>query len=116
MSQQNSRKPYVFIEVDTVIKSSHRSEDHWDPLNALEASLEKLQLDYVDMYLMHWPMALRADGRTFCTSSTHMLISDVRSILGSAVRPDESPTFLETWWVLQEVLKTGSIIKIFETS
>lgn len=32
-------------------------------MSALETSLVKLGLDYVDMYLMHWPMALRADGR-----------------------------------------------------
>ncbi|KAH0579830.1 hypothetical protein H2248_002658 [Termitomyces sp. 'cryptogamus'] len=64
-----------------------KSEDHWDPMSALETSLGKLELEYVDMYLMHWPMALRADG--------------------SALQPDESPTFLETWHLMQEVLKTG---------
>ncbi|KAF5353949.1 hypothetical protein D9756_007176 [Leucocoprinus leucothites] len=63
------------------------SEDHWDPASALETSLTKLGLDYVDLYLMHWPMALRADG--------------------SALQPDESPTFIETWHSMQELLKTG---------
>ncbi|KAF9447820.1 Aldo/keto reductase [Macrolepiota fuliginosa MF-IS2] len=63
------------------------SEDHWDPMSALETSLAKLGLDYVDLYLMHWPMALRADG--------------------SAVQPNETPTYIETWHAMQEVLKTG---------
>jgi glycerol 2-dehydrogenase (NADP+) len=54
-------------------------------------------------------MALRADGRTFHTPPTRLLVSNIRSILGSALQPDESPNFLETWWALQEALKTGSI-------
>lgn len=29
------------------------------------------------------------------------------SVLGSALRPDESPTYIETWHAMQEVLKTG---------
>ncbi|KXN85649.1 Putative reductase 1 [Leucoagaricus sp. SymC.cos] len=63
------------------------SEDHWDPQRALETSLKKLGLDYVDLYLLHWPMALRVDG--------------------SALQPNESPTFIETWHLMQELLRTG---------
>lgn len=38
------------------------SSNHNDPENAIKASLGKLQLDYVDLYLMHWPVALNPNG------------------------------------------------------
>ena len=42
--------------------------------------------------------------------SCHCLAAcQIPFILGSALQPDESPTFLETWWAMQEVLRTGSI-------
>lgn len=36
--------------------------DHTRPQEALDASLAKLGLEYVDLYLMHWPVPLNPEG------------------------------------------------------
>ncbi|KAK6225308.1 aldo/keto reductase [Colletotrichum tabaci] len=54
---------------------------HWhhDPAAALQISLDALGLDYVDVFLMHWPWATTP--------------APERKVL----RKWESPTFIETW-------------------
>lgn len=37
-------------------------KDFRDPAAALDASLKRLNLDYVDLYLMHWPFATKSEG------------------------------------------------------
>lgn len=41
---------------DLFITTKLWNDDQQRPRQALEASLEKLQLDYVDLWLMHWPV------------------------------------------------------------
>ncbi|KAL2864266.1 aldo/keto reductase [Aspergillus lucknowensis] len=54
------------------------SEWHHDPAAALQNSLDALDLEYIDIFLMHWPCASTPDGKTY---------------LGI----EQSPTFVETW-------------------
>ncbi|XP_052187026.1 NADPH-dependent aldo-keto reductase, chloroplastic-like [Diospyros lotus] len=44
---------------DTFLTSKLWSSDHHDPLSALNQTLKKLGMEYVDMYLVHWPVKLK---------------------------------------------------------
>ncbi|VDC01506.1 unnamed protein product [Peniophora sp. CBMAI 1063] len=53
---------------------------------ALSESLSKLGLDYVDLYLIHWPQAI-VDGKT--------------------LQPEEHPTINDTWADMERVYEEG---------
>lgn len=57
---------------------------HHDPAKALQISLSETNLDYIDIFLMHWPWALSDDGK--------------------ALRITESPTFPETWRMMEKLV------------
>ncbi|KAJ3758199.1 Aldo/keto reductase [Lentinula raphanica] len=73
-------------EIFLVTKLS--SEDHAHPEKALQQSLDRLGVDYVDLYLMHWPQAFDPDSARYCL-------------------PEESPTFVETWKMMEALVDTG---------
>lgn len=60
-------------------------EWHHDPAAALEKSLRELDIDYIDIFLMHWPWATSPDGK-------------------KVIGPDESPTFIETWKAMEALV------------
>jgi len=53
-----------------------------------EASLKALDIGYIDLFLMHWPQAIRD---------------------GQKISPDESPTFVETWLDMEKLVDTGKV-------
>jgi glycerol 2-dehydrogenase (NADP+) len=61
---------------------------HWhhDPAAALEVSLKALDLEYVDVFLMHWPWATTPEPEK------------------RPLRINESPTFVETWRKMEELV------------
>ena len=67
------------------------NQDHQRVAQSLEESLNKLGLNYVDLYLMHWPLATR-DGET--------------------IPFGQSPTFVETWKEMEKLLATGKVRSI----
>ncbi|KAJ3998710.1 Aldo/keto reductase [Lentinula boryana] len=64
---------------------------------AFEESLEALDCEYIDLYLMHWPQAGKPDAPEW---------SD------EAFRPLESPTFVETWRDMEKLLAGGKVKSI----
>lgn len=56
--------------------------DHHRVKEAFERSLKALDIEYIDLWLMHWPQGSQ-DGRS--------------------LKPDESPTYSETWAEMVEV-------------
>lgn len=70
------------------ITSKLWNDDHSDPRKALLRSLEALGLDYLDLYLIHWPMAWRK---------------------GTIMVPDSriSSSMLETWARMESLIEEG---------
>ncbi|KAI9229005.1 MAG: NADP-dependent oxidoreductase domain-containing protein [Piptocephalis tieghemiana] len=67
-----------------------------DVLPALEQTLKDLQLDYLDLYLMHWPVALNKEGRSD---------KDERGW----VHREPNVSFVDTWKAMEALLKTGKV-------
>lgn len=61
-------------------------EYHHDPAEALRISLAELDIEYIDVFLMHWPWATTPAPEK------------------KPLRKDESPTFIETWKKMEELV------------
>jgi len=68
---------------------------HHDVQNSFQESLKSLGVEYVDLYLMHWPQAVTGG-----------------SFIGNTLRPDEHPTFAETYLEMEKLLATGQVKSI----
>jgi len=75
------------------------SSDHKRVAEALEKSLSDLQLSYVDMYMMHWPITLDPDtGAEYGKEDRHKHLSDWN--------------FSDTWREMEKLLDTGRVRSI----
>ncbi|CAO3656014.1 unnamed protein product [Mucor fragilis] len=61
---------------------------------ALEVSLANLQLDYLDLYLMHWPVAFQASKSNFPKTEDGKIALD-------------STSFVDTYAAMEKLVKSG---------
>jgi glycerol 2-dehydrogenase (NADP+) len=75
---------------------------HRDPAAALTQSLERLGLDYVDLYLIHWPLPFEA-----ISNGGDYPFMSVPSAPDGTAAIDEDWDFIKTWEKMQELPSSG---------
>lgn len=75
-----------------------------DPELALNQSLKRLGLDYVDLYLMHWPVALSAKN---IKDGNYLTLP--RKDDGSVDIDYPEWNFVKTWELMQKLLASGKV-------
>ena len=80
-------------------------KDHHRVREAIDTSLSKLKVDYVDLYLMHWPMAYDESGARVVILVDHSAQTEVA---GKTLQPEESPTVIETWKEMEKLVAEGA--------
>lgn len=91
---------------DLFITSKLWNTFHGDKVEAgLDASLKDLGVDYLDLYLMHWPVAF--------SNPNASQISSLRSVSGYPVEePKLSQDLATTWRQMEEMVKKGKVRSI----
>ncbi|KAK9321841.1 NADP-dependent oxidoreductase domain-containing protein [Lipomyces orientalis] len=80
------------------------STGHTRVAEDLEVSLKNLGVDYLDLYLMHWPVTLNPKGNHPLLPTTP---SGARDLL-----PEEEWNYIKTWEAMQALLGTGKVKSI----
>ena len=91
MSEDGLKREEFFV-TSKLWNNAHKYED---VLPALKDTLHKLKLDYLDLYLIHWPVAQKKDALMPLTKDDMVPLSDV--------------PIAETWEAMEDVYKQGLV-------
>ncbi|ODV98343.1 hypothetical protein PACTADRAFT_31742 [Pachysolen tannophilus NRRL Y-2460] len=92
---KDSGIPREEIFITTKLWNTHQD----DVAKAVDTSLQNLGVDYIDLYLMHWPIAFNPDA-----NSTFPKIEKNGKLVADIVGGREK--YLETWKKMEEVFTT----------
>ncbi|KAJ9115510.1 hypothetical protein QFC22_005268 [Naganishia vaughanmartiniae] len=73
---------------------------HRNPTKGLQESLDKLGTDYLDLYLMHWPIPLNGENKS------HPLVPTREN---GARDLDEDWSYIQTWKEMEKLVDTGKV-------
>ncbi|KAG0267082.1 hypothetical protein BG011_009154 [Mortierella polycephala] len=88
--ESNIPREQIFVTTK-LWNNSHRPQD---VLPALETSLKNLGLDYVDLYLMHWPLAFKSGPEPVTKDADGKIVF-------------ENVDFTDTYKAMEDLLATG---------
>lgn len=99
INESNVPRSEIFI-TSKLWNTNHRPE-HVE--TGLKSSLKNLKIEYLDMFLMHWPIAFDYQGE----EETEPLDYDTFQ-----VKMDNEADYLDTWKELEQLYKTGVVKNI----
>jgi len=96
MFEKGLKREELFV-TSKLWNTCHRKED---VMPALKHTLKELSLDYLDLYLIHWPHAFKAGSELFPKDASGKIIFDTET------------HFTETWAGLEECVDAGLVRSI----
>ncbi|KXN86116.1 Glycerol 2-dehydrogenase (NADP(+)) [Leucoagaricus sp. SymC.cos] len=78
------------------------NSDHHRVREAFEKSLQELDCEYIDLYLLHWPQGSHSEQGAAAGNASFTRI----------IKPTESPTFIEVYKEMEKLLQIGKVKSI----
>lgn len=102
IAESNVKREDLFItsKLWNTFHEPHRVEP------ALDKSREDLQLDYLDLYLIHWPyaQAYQGDNEEMFETSTDEQVKEKKK-----APTDNCTTLMDTWRAMEKLVTTGKV-------
>ena len=91
MKEDGLKREDIFV-TSKLWNNAHKPED---VVEAYDATLKRLQLDYLDLYLMHWPVAQKKEALMPLSADDMLSLEEV--------------PIADTWGVMEELYNQGRI-------